>query len=38
MGIRFVATRESMAPETCKKAVLERSADPTAVTDVLSGR
>lgn len=38
MGTRFVATRESMAPEPHKKALLERSADATTLTDVLSGR
>jgi nitronate monooxygenase len=38
MGTRFVATRESMAPEAHKKAVLERSANATTLTDVLSGR
>ena len=38
MGTRFVATRESMAPEMHKKALLERSANVTTLTDVLSGR
>src|SRR5919201_2711232 len=38
MGTRFVATRESLAPEPHKKALLERSADATTLTDVLSGR
>ena len=38
MGTRFVVTRESMAPETHKKALLERSANATTLTDVLSGR
>jgi nitronate monooxygenase len=38
MGTRFVATRESMAPEAHKKALLERSANATTLTDVLSGR
>ncbi len=38
MGTRFVATRESMAPEMHKKALLERSANATTLTDVLSGR
>jgi nitronate monooxygenase len=38
MGTRFVATRESLAPEMYKKALLERSADETTVTDVFSGR
>ena len=38
MGTRFVATRESMAPEMHKKALLERSANVTTLTDLLSGR
>jgi nitronate monooxygenase len=38
MGTRFVATRESMAPEPHKKALLEGSANATTLTDVLSGR
>lgn len=38
MGTRFVATRESLAPEMYKKTLLERSADETTVTDVFSGR
>ena len=38
MGTRFVATRESMAPEMYKKALLERSGDATTVTDAFSGR
>jgi nitronate monooxygenase len=38
MGTRFVATRESLAPEGHKKALLERSANATTLTDVLSGR
>ncbi len=38
MGTRFVATRESMTPEMHKKALLERSANTTTLTDVLSGR
>jgi nitronate monooxygenase len=38
MGTRFVATRESMAPEMHKKALLECSAAATTLTDVLSGR
>ena len=38
MGTRFVATRESLAPEMYKKAVLERSGDASTITDVLSGR
>jgi nitronate monooxygenase len=38
MGTRFVVTRESMAAEAHKKALLERSANATTLTDVLSGR
>jgi nitronate monooxygenase len=38
MGSRFLVTRESMAPEVHKKAMLERTADTTVVTDAFSGR
>jgi nitronate monooxygenase len=38
MGTRFVATRESMAFATFKKALLEESGDATIVTDVFTGR
>jgi nitronate monooxygenase len=38
MGTRFVATRESMAFASFKKALLEESADATTVTDVFTGR
>lgn len=38
MGTRFVATRESLAPEMYKKALLERSGDATTLTDAFSGR
>jgi nitronate monooxygenase len=37
LGTRFVATRESMAPEFWKKALLERDGDDTALTDAFSG-
>ena len=37
LGTRFVATRESMAPELYKKRVLESESDATTVTDALSG-
>jgi nitronate monooxygenase len=37
LGTRFVATRESMAPEFWKKALLEREADDTTMTDAYSG-
>ena len=38
LGTRFVATRESMAPEFYKKSVLEREADATLVTDAFTGQ
>lgn len=38
MGTRFLATRESLAFATFKKALLEGSADDTTVTDVFTGR
>lgn len=38
LGTRFVATRESMAPEFYKKSVLERDADSTMVTDAFTGQ
>ena len=38
MGSRFLVTRESIAPEVHKKAMLERTADTTVVTDAFSGR
>jgi nitronate monooxygenase len=37
LGTRFVATRESQAAETWKKALLERESDATTVTDAFSG-
>jgi nitronate monooxygenase len=37
LGTRFVATRESAAPEFWKKALLERGSDTTTVTDVFTG-
>jgi nitronate monooxygenase len=37
LGTRFVATRESMAPEFWKKSLLERDGDDTTVTDAFSG-
>jgi nitronate monooxygenase len=37
LGTRFVATRESMAPEFWKKSLLEREGDDTTVTDAYSG-
>jgi len=38
LGTRFVATRESMAPEFWKKGLLEREADATTVTDAFTGQ
>ena len=37
LGTRFVATRESTAPEFWKKSLLEREGDDTTVTDAFSG-
>jgi hypothetical protein len=37
LGTRFVATRESMAPEFWKKSLLEASSDRTTVTDAFTG-
>jgi nitronate monooxygenase len=37
LGTRFVATRESMAPEFWKKSLLEREGDDTTMTDAFSG-
>jgi nitronate monooxygenase len=37
LGTRFVATRESMAQEFYKKALLEGEADATTITDAFSG-
>ncbi|HWC01332.1 MAG TPA: nitronate monooxygenase [Methylomirabilota bacterium] len=37
LGTRFVATRESMAPEFWKKSLLERDGEDTTVTDAFSG-
>jgi nitronate monooxygenase len=38
LGTRFVATRESMAFASFKKALLEESGDDTSVTDAFTGR
>jgi nitronate monooxygenase len=38
LGTRFVATRESLAPEFYKKNLLERDADATIVTDAFTGQ
>ena len=37
LGTRFVATRESIAPEFWKKSILERDSDDTTVTDAFTG-
>lgn len=37
LGTRFVATRESLAPEIYKKRVLESESGATTITDTLSG-
>lgn len=37
LGTRFVATRESMAPEFYKRALIESGASTTAVTDAFTG-
>ncbi len=37
LGTRFVATRESAAPEFWKRALVERDAATTAVTDAFTG-
>jgi nitronate monooxygenase len=37
LGTRFVATREATAPEFQKKALLEREANATVVTDTITG-
>ncbi len=37
LGTRFVATRESMAPEFWKQAILRSAADATAVTRAFTG-
>ena len=37
MGTRFVATRESMAPDFWKQAILRATSDATAVTSAFSG-
>jgi nitronate monooxygenase len=37
LGTRFVATRESSAPDFWKKALLERGSDATTLTDAFTG-
>lgn len=37
LGTRFVATRESMAPDFWKRALLERGSEETTLTSVLTG-
>jgi nitronate monooxygenase len=38
LGTRFVATRESTAPDFYKKSLLEREADATVLTDAFTGQ
>ncbi|HMC01371.1 MAG TPA: nitronate monooxygenase [Flavobacteriaceae bacterium] len=37
IGTRFIATKESMAPESYKQIIIESSSDNTTVTDVFTG-
>lgn len=37
VGTRFVATKESMAPESYKQKILNSSSDNTTITDVFTG-
>lgn len=37
MGTRFIATKESMAPQSYKQKIIEESSDNTTVTDVFTG-
>ncbi len=37
MGTRFIATRESAAPEFYKRALIQRDSDATTVTDAFTG-
>ncbi len=37
MGTRFIATRESAAPEFYKRALIERDGDATTLTDAFTG-
>lgn len=37
MGTRFIATKESLAPLSYKKKIIEESSDNTTVTDVFTG-
>src|SRR5688572_7352596 len=37
MGTRFIATRESSAPEFYKKALVDRGSDDTTLTDAFTG-
>jgi len=37
MGTRFIATKESMAPESYKQKIIESSSDNTTITDVFTG-
>jgi len=37
MGSRFIATKESMAPESYKQKIIESNSDSTTITDVFTG-
>ena len=37
MGTRFIATKESMAPESYKQEIINGSSDNTTVTDIFTG-
>jgi nitronate monooxygenase len=37
LGTRFIVTKESMAPESYKKKIIDSSSDDTTVTDVFTG-
>ena len=37
MGTRFIATKESMAPESYKQKIIESNSDSTTITDVFTG-
>jgi len=37
IGTRFIATKESMAPESYKKKIIESNSDSTTITDVFTG-
>ena len=37
MGTRFIVTKESMAPESYKRKIIESDSDDTTITDVFTG-